>query len=970
MNNNQGSIWQKWDFHVHTPYSLLRNGYGKDPFQCSEDDLESLFDEYVTNLFTKAVEKDIVAIGITDYFMLEGYKKIKEDYLSKPEKMIELFPDESVRKKIEKIYIFPNVELRLDTFVVKDQERNSINYHVIFSGDIPTKDIEDNFLHRIEFEYDSGDKRPLTLANIEQMGAMVKTNERRTGTDIFVGLNHITVNHSQIGQLLQTNDKFAANSFIAVPVDEDLSDIPWSGRDYATRKNIYKQSHFLMTSFPKTIDWGVARNVPSDRQKQEIESRIREFGSLKPCLWGSDAHSYTEMFNPSENRFCWVKADNTFEGLRQVVYEPADRIFIGSEPPDLKDPHYVIKSIKFEDEKFQPEEIVFNPNLNCIIGGKSTGKSLLLRQIAKRVNPNHVNEREQSIERINGMDVNAATVLWGDGVESEKEIVYIPQSFLNRAIDGDARSPIKNIIESFILQNEKVSIADNERKKEIEAIKKDVRENVLNYCSCLNDLRDKKQELLMMGASKSFQSSIAEIQSKRNELAETFKIDEVLYKKYEILRKEIEECSSKNDKIKDAMDSIWSIPDPVVEIPDTFRYECTGQEFVGETVQNTYDYTCPPEFSLYAKDIREKLHELLAEVNTKWSEFLSALYDKMNQEYKTVSLLLDTKQQEFKPLKDCVEKNEEFEKLGNQMSRERTKLKQALDIEKSISELIEKRDSLKQELVASQQKYENILKKYCDVVNEISTSNHADFIFSAKLIWKRNLFLEFIDRSFNNKNFSRFKDQTGFDLRNISDDQYQESFLKQIVNYMTNDEISASLPLKSSNILENTLISLFDNWYDVYYEVASGNDTLEYMSPGKRASILLELLISLSESKCPILIDQPEDDLDNRSIYKDLADYLKRKKKERQIIIVTHNANLVVGADAEEVIIANQDGADSKNDSYQFEYRTGSIENNTIISEKQGVLYKSGIQSQICDILEGGKTAFEHRKNKYLSIAD
>ena len=55
------------------------------------------------------------------------------------------------------------------------------------------------------------------------------------------------------------------------------------------------------------------------------------------------------------------------------------------------------------------------------------------------------------------------------------------------------------------------------------------------------------------------------------------------------------------------------------------------------------------------------------------------------------------------------------------------------------------------------------------------------------------------------------------------------------------------------------------------------------MSPGKKALVLLEMLISLEDSKCPILIDQPEDDLDNRSIYNDLVQYIRRKKKERQI---------------------------------------------------------------------------------------
>ena len=146
------------------------------------------------------------------------------------------------------------------------------------------------------------------------------------------------------------------------------------------------------------------------------------------------------------------------------------------------------------------------------------------------------------------------------------------------------------------------------------------------------------------------------------------------------------------------------------------------------------------------------------------------------------------------------------------------------------------------------------------------------------------------------------------------------------------------------------------------------------MSPGKKSLVLLELLINLEKSKCPILIDQPEDDLDNRSIYEDLVKYIKDKKKERQIIVVTHNANVVLGADAEEVIIANQHAKDTENtNEVRFEYRSGAIENiekNECEGEKYGILYRSSIQKQICDILEGGKTAFKLRESKYSDSVD
>ena len=105
-------------------------------------------------------------------------------------------------------------------------------------------------------------------------------------------------------------------------------------------------------------------------------------------------------------------------------------------------------------------------------------------------------------------------------------------------------------------------------------------------------------------------------------------------------------------------------------------------------------------------------------------------------------------------------------------------------------------------------------------------------------------------------------------------------------------------------------------------------------------------------------------------IYDELVEFIKEKKKERQIIIVTHNANIVLGADAEEVIIANRDGEKTKNKDRKFEYRSGSLENCEPIKDnageiEKGILNSQGIQNHICDILEGGRQAFSERRNKY-----
>ena len=78
------------------------------------------------------------------------------------------------------------------------------------------------------------------------------------------------------------------------------------------------------------------------------------------------------------------------------------------------------------------------------------------------------------------------------------------------------------------------------------------------------------------------------------------------------------------------------------------------------------------------------------------------------------------------------------------------------------------------------------------------------------------------------------------------------------------------------------------------------------------------------------------------------------------------NPNLVVGADAEQVVVANQQGEERfENKKYKFEYISGSIENSYLDLAEQAVLYQKGIREHICEILEGGEEAFKKRERKY-----
>src|SRR5208282_3260420 len=86
----------------------------------------------------------------------------------------------------------------------------------------------------------------------------------------------------------------------------------------------------LFSSNANTRDFALGRKHPS------VPDYLKEFRTLKPCIHGSEAHSFGELFRPKNSRFTWIKADPTFKGLLQTLNEPDTRVYIGEIPPGLE----------------------------------------------------------------------------------------------------------------------------------------------------------------------------------------------------------------------------------------------------------------------------------------------------------------------------------------------------------------------------------------------------------------------------------------------------------------------------------------------------------------------------------------------------------------------------------------------------------------------------------------------------------
>lgn len=184
-----------------------------------------------------------------------------------------------------------------------------------------------------------------------------------------------------------------------------------------------------------------------------------------------------------------------------------------------------------------------------------------------------------------------------------------------------------------------------------------------------------------------------------------------------------------------------------------------------------------------------------------------------------------------------------------------------------------------------------------------------------------------------------------------------QAFLLEMMECLTTDRRAKepspcnirALLRRGRSVLElyDTLFSL--DYLRPRYTLRMADKELHQLSPGERGTLLLVFYLLIDKGDIPLVIDQPEENLDNQTVFELLVPCIKEAKERRQIIIVTHNPNLAVVCDAEEVIGANLD----KQNNYSLEYISGAIEN-------------PRINKLILNILEGTRPAFANRDSKYL----
>lgn len=693
----------------------------------------------------------------------------------------------------------------------------------------------------------------------------------------------------------------------------------------------------------------------------------------------SDARSLKDLGRrDNEGNLLWIKADPTFDGLKQIIYEPEQRIFIGPQQPEEKKSYFVIDRVRFLDNtnngRFSSEPIDINQNLTTIIGGKSTGKSLLLYYMAKTIDRQEVVNRTTDSGVPVQYDFDTSPdfnfeVTWksgqrtllkvpegvADAESKERKILYIPQKYLNTLSEANikSRDALNEFVLNVILQDPTTKEKYEETIQEIRAKSKSIPVDVADLFSDREDTKKTEEELKQTGDERGIETYIETLQKQADDIKAKTGLSEEQLTLYDALVAKETDINTRISHLEEDKKTIKTLSATLDAQVDGLRI--TADEYEA--------YLHDAEIKTMFRVELKVIDSLAPSVVSATSNLLAAIDARIvahNAE-------LAQSKAELTPLFAKVQLQAELQEKTDAIKIEQQKL---VEIAIKTENLKTKKASFKRKADGVMDSYKQIVAKYESLRNEFKKfeSKFGEITLGIRVTFNDDVFNSEVVKEYINKNDLK---------RTIKEAEWGDEFLyrydptKHLTNITTVFEglLGGSINTIKGRQPKEAVVKLLEDHFYLDFVIFYKNDSLDKMSPGKKGLVLLQLLINLSEEEWPILLDQPEDDLDNRSVYNDLVGFLKRKKLQRQIVIVTHNPNLVVGADAEEVVVANQSGQEvgRENKKFAFEYISGALENTfeVRVTEEPAILYRKGVREHVCEILEGGKEAFQKREQKY-----
>jgi energy-coupling factor transporter ATP-binding protein EcfA2 len=984
-NYPRGSEWRRWDLHVHTPASIVQNFGGNTP---------AAWQAFIDRL--KNMPTDIAVVAVTDYLFIDGYEQLL-----------------SRRAEVPNIVtLLPNIEFRLNTFSGSASNNLRHNFHVVFDSTVTPQTIREQLLNCLSTAYMITDNsewnRTPTVSSLSELGAMIKKaapagNTVHSKSDLQVGFENITYKREDILKHLG-KDCFKGRYVIGIGYSE-WDQARWD-QSAAEKRTLINAAHFSLISNDDVAK--IAEHV-TDLEQNRLNSLI---------LHSSDAHSLDRLGQTK----LWLKADPTFVGLKQVINE-RDRVFLGDAAPRFRQAHQVINRILIPASAgwFAPQlTLELNEGLVAIIGGRGSGKSALAEMIACGIeacdprSDSFINKAIKHEATILGAQV---TLEWADGAKTMGEVGrldedgnglvrYLPQkaveelcspensdalvaqieSVIFQALDETARLGASSfgelkarLLTGYEFEKTQITRAVLDCNREHHALDTAIR----SIPSKKRDLDAKKRELAQLTADL---PKLPQADEKaQNELATYHSYKRLCEEQIVIRRKLQEQLGGIQTKVRvfaasaDEFETELLNAVTLVGITDLepFRIRLAADGM--QAALNS-------RLTEVQREIDQLKNGTKAEVSGLIGQSIDALpFDNLD----SLTRLIDERTKETKA----------FETQKIKFQQQKAKIAQ---VSKAIEALEGEINRLTTETTPQREVLrERRFDKYCDYFRVLSeeqreitklygplqsslergsdTDRRLRFegTFTYDLADHLQKGLDILDRT-KRGNFREIDALRGA-LTSMWDGFVRCRFdgpgIRQALTrlwraFTTTDSNGASTPIDIESQLRegDSLQDFFDWFFDVsHFRVTSSltfDDTdLYLLSPGQKGIVLLMLYLGMDRADTrPLIIDQPEDNLDNLSVYKDLIDLFKQRKRFRQIILITHNPNLVVNTDAEQVIVAGFDGKATP----RITYTSGSLENQAEeLPNVELADLTDGIIEKVCDILEGGPGAFSRRSKVY-----
>lgn len=912
----RGSQWRKWDLHFHTPSS-----YDYDDMGISN---EKIIDELV--------RQQISVVAITDHHVMD-VPRIREL--------------QQLGKKRD-VTVLPGIE-----FLSEIKGSEPIHYIGIFPENSD-----------IEFIWPQIENR----TNISRVrGESKKLNE------VYCDLNDTISLIKEHGGLVTIHAGSKSNSIDKITNSLDHA--------RAQKEDIAKIIDIFEIGKESDLE-GYNKHV--------IPFVLNKCGKHIPIVICSDSHNIGQY---SLKQNLWIKGDPSFSGLKQILYEPTERVKIQFSEPDFKEERLIIDSVRFlsSNNTFTTEPIFLNKNLNVIIGGKSSGKSILLYNIARTlIADQNFFAREGLVDKYKFREYDNLfnfEITTAGGFtqklyrpESENsilpEIRYIPQNYLVKLAEpegnkkGDAlnkmvRELLNEDVESKSIYDEFIfNVKANDRKRD-------------GMIDMYFQLKDKisvlKTDLKSKSSIAILEHNIAANLSKVTELNKKAGMSEAEITKYNDLQVQLR---NENSEFAKAGNDLRKVSEFVQETSDTFMALSHKRDLLLNSLSSSPIIDIFKGHYVNIEEVMQKLTQFsemleLVKVEDGKSRFknasvVSELFSEINQRRAKLT-------EELKPYAQNEEIKKQIEVLNKSIEEDRKSLHAIVQLTKELNDNVK---ALSAEKEAIFKLYIDNYNKYIELIDKLKerTDNLEKDGLKISGLVKFN-FVKFKNEIFDvsdgrTASYTRFPVLFGpsDSLANFNMDELVAELRKMFEAIVENEDYVLSKRAEKKAVSK---MLLNDHFFD-YWQIEYKGDKLGEMSTGKASFVILMLIIGLSRSKAPILIDQPEDNLDNRSITTELVTYLRDKKLERQIILVTHNPNVVVNADAENIIVAHQKGQNhiDSGSPFRFDYINGALENSFIKilkegSEKVDILKSMGIKEHIAEIVEGGKEAFKRRERKY-----